>query len=106
MPDPVEASRSQMPTRPLMLVFASAFGFSTAFYLPLSVVPFYATYTPPRMQYGAARSKTGGSPIDPSLTLTQMQCPAIVSDTRNIKPVVHPGFASLCKAKQPRTAHS
>jgi hypothetical protein len=42
MPDPVEASRSQMPTRPLMLVFASAFGFSTAFYLPLSVVPLYA----------------------------------------------------------------
>jgi hypothetical protein len=63
MPDPVEASRSQMPTRPLMLVFASAFGFSTAFYLPLSVVPFYATYTPPRMQYGAARSKPEAAPL-------------------------------------------
>jgi hypothetical protein len=31
MADPVEASRPLMPTRPLMLVFASAFGFSTAF---------------------------------------------------------------------------
>jgi hypothetical protein len=35
MPDPVEALRLRMPTRPLMLVFASAFGFSTAFYLLL-----------------------------------------------------------------------
>jgi hypothetical protein len=42
MPNPVEASRPLMPTRPLMLVFASAFGISTAFYLLLSVVPLYA----------------------------------------------------------------
>ena len=42
MPDPVEASRPLMPTRPLMRMFASAFGFSTAFYLLLSVVPLYA----------------------------------------------------------------
>ena len=31
-----------MLTRPLVLVFASSFGFSTSFYLLLSVVPIYA----------------------------------------------------------------
>ena len=31
-----------MLTRPLVLVFASSFGFSTSFYLLLSVVPLYA----------------------------------------------------------------
>jgi MFS family permease len=32
-----------MLTRPLVLVFVSSFGFSTSFYLMLSVVPLYAT---------------------------------------------------------------
>lgn len=43
MPGPVEVSRPRMLTRPLVLVFVSSFGFSTSFYLMLSVVPLYAT---------------------------------------------------------------
>ena len=43
MPGPVEVSQPRMLTRPLVLVFVSSFGFSTSFYLMLSVVPLYAT---------------------------------------------------------------
>jgi MFS family permease len=43
MPGPDEVSRPRMLTRPLVLVFVSSFGFSTSFYLVLSVVPLYAT---------------------------------------------------------------
>jgi hypothetical protein len=43
MTGPVEVSRPRMLTRPLVLVFVSSFGFSTSFYLMLSVVPLYAT---------------------------------------------------------------
>ena len=43
MAGPVEVSRPRMLTRPLVLVFVSFFGFSTSFYLMLSVVLLYAT---------------------------------------------------------------
>src|SRR5215213_570547 len=42
MPTPVESSPLRVVTRPLGLVFAASFGFSTSFYLMLSVVPLYA----------------------------------------------------------------
>jgi hypothetical protein len=42
---PCEASRPRMLTRTLVLVFASVFGFSTAFYPLLSVVLLYAATT-------------------------------------------------------------
>ena len=43
MAGPDEVPRPRMLTRPLVLVFVSSFGFSTSFYLMLSVVPLYAT---------------------------------------------------------------
>jgi hypothetical protein len=42
-PATVKNPRPRAMTRPLALVFASSFGFSTSFYLMLSVVPLYAT---------------------------------------------------------------
>jgi hypothetical protein len=45
--------------------------------------------------------------LDPSLTLTHTQCPAIVvSKARNRKPLVYAGIAYLCNPQQPLTAHS
>jgi hypothetical protein len=35
-----------------------------------------------------------------------MQKPAIVSNTENRKPLIYAGFANLCNAQQPLTAHS
>ena len=46
------------------------------------------------------------TPLDPSLTLTRAQHPAIVCKTGNRKPVVYAGFAILCNAQQPLPAHS
>ena len=43
---------------------------------------------------------------DPSLTLTRMQYPAMVCNTRNRKPAFYAGFAHPCNAQQPLTAHS
>jgi predicted MFS family arabinose efflux permease len=42
VPVPVEGKRRRMMTRPLLLVFVSAFGSSMGFYLLVSVVPLYA----------------------------------------------------------------
>jgi hypothetical protein len=44
--------------------------------------------------------------LDPSLTLTRTQYPAIVSNRENRKPFVYAGFANPCNAQQPLTAHS
>ena len=46
------------------------------------------------------------TPLDPSLTLTRTQYPAIVGNTENEKPFIYAGFATLCNAQQPLTAHS
>jgi hypothetical protein len=45
-------------------------------------------------------------PVDPNLTLTRMQYPAIVGKTENRKPFRYAGFANLCNLQQPLTAHS
>jgi hypothetical protein len=44
--------------------------------------------------------------LDPSLTLTRTQYPAIVGNTGYRKPFVYAGFANPCNAQQPPTAHS
>jgi hypothetical protein len=44
--------------------------------------------------------------LDPSLTLTRTQYPAIVSKRRNNKLLIYAGFANPCNAQQPLTAHS
>jgi hypothetical protein len=44
--------------------------------------------------------------LDPNLTLTRTQYPAIVSNAGNRKPFIYAGFASPCNAQQPMTAHS
>jgi hypothetical protein len=46
------------------------------------------------------------TPLDPTLTLTRTQCPAKVGNTENGKPFIYAGFAPLCNAQQPVTAHS
>jgi hypothetical protein len=42
----------------------------------------------------------------PSLTLTRTRYPAMVCKIENIKPFVYAGFARVCNAQQPPTAHS
>ena len=42
--------------------------------------------------------------IDPNLTLTRTQCPAIVGNTANRKPYSHTVFANPCNGQQPLTA--
>jgi hypothetical protein len=44
--------------------------------------------------------------LDPSLTLTRTQYPAIVGNAGNRKPLVYAGIANLCNPQQPLTAHS
>ena len=44
--------------------------------------------------------------LDPSLTLTRTQYPAIVGNARTRKPFVYAGFANPCNAQQLLTAHS
>jgi hypothetical protein len=44
--------------------------------------------------------------LDPSLTLTRTQHSAIPSNRGNKKPLIYAGFANLCNAQQPLTAHS
>jgi hypothetical protein len=44
--------------------------------------------------------------LDPSLTLTRTQYPAIVGKTENTKPFVYAAFASLCKPLQRLIYHS
>jgi hypothetical protein len=44
--------------------------------------------------------------LDPSLTLTRTQYPAIVGKAGNRKPVVYAGFATPCNPQQLLTAHS
>src|ERR671910_2443214 len=44
--------------------------------------------------------------FDPNLTLTRTQYPAIVGNRENKKPLIYAGFASVCNAQQPLTAHS
>src|SRR5215216_3806039 len=44
--------------------------------------------------------------LDPSLTLTRTQHPAIVSNPENRKRFTYARFASVCNAQQPLTAHS
>ena len=46
------------------------------------------------------------TPVDPSLTLTRMQCPAIVSKRENKNSLRNAGNANLCNAQQPLTAQS
>src|SRR5215210_5232608 len=45
-------------------------------------------------------------PLDPSLTLTRTQYPAILGNRGNKKPFAYAGFANLCNVQQPLTAHS
>ncbi len=45
-------------------------------------------------------------PVDPNLTLTRMQYPATVGNRENRNPFTYAGFANLCNAQQPMTAHS
>jgi hypothetical protein len=45
-------------------------------------------------------------PLDPNLTLTRMQCPAIVGKRGNKRSLTYAGYASLCNPQQPLTAHS
>ena len=54
--------------------------------------------------YGGA--SFGARPLDPSLTLTRTQRPAIVSNPENRKPFTYAGFANPCNPQQPLTAHS
>ena|SRR5215217_1485149 len=44
--------------------------------------------------------------IDPSLTLTRTQCPAIVSNRENRNPFTYARFASVCKPQQLLSTHS
>ncbi len=44
--------------------------------------------------------------LDPSLTLTRMQNPAMVGNTGNRKPPVYAGFAIPCNVQKRLTAHS
>jgi hypothetical protein len=44
--------------------------------------------------------------LDPSLTPTRTQYPAMASNTENGKPFIYAGFATLCNAQQLLTAHS
>src|SRR5215216_7023444 len=44
--------------------------------------------------------------LDPSLTLTRTQHAAIPGNRGNKRSLIHAGFAILCKAQQPLTAHS
>src|SRR5215204_1607201 len=44
--------------------------------------------------------------LDPSLTLTRTQHPAIVGNAGNRKPFVYAVCANRCNARQPLTAHS
>ena len=46
------------------------------------------------------------TPIDPSLTLTRTQYPAIVGNRGNRKPLSYAAFASPCNTQQPLTDHS
>ena len=46
------------------------------------------------------------TPLDSSLTLTRTQYPATVGKVGNRKPPIYAGFAILCNAQQPLTAHS
>ena len=46
------------------------------------------------------------TPLDPSLTLTRTQYPAIVGKRGNNESLIYAGFARLCNAQQPLTAHS
>jgi hypothetical protein len=44
--------------------------------------------------------------LDPSLTLTRTQCPAIVGKRGTEESLIYAGFANPCNAQQPLTAHS
>jgi hypothetical protein len=44
--------------------------------------------------------------LDPSLTLTRTQHPAIVGNTGNNESLTYAEFANPCNAQQPLTAHS
>ena len=46
------------------------------------------------------------NPLDPSLTLTRTQCPAIVGNRGNKEPRSYAESANLCNPQQPLTAHS
>ena len=46
------------------------------------------------------------TPLDPSLTLTRTQYPAMVGKAGNRRPLTYAGFASQCNTQQPLTAHS
>jgi hypothetical protein len=43
---------------------------------------------------------------DPNLTLTRMQCRAIVGNTGHRRCDIYAGFANPCNAQQPLTVHS
>jgi hypothetical protein len=44
--------------------------------------------------------------VDPNLTLTQTQYPAIVGNAENNESLTYAEFANLCNAQQLLTAHS
>ena len=46
------------------------------------------------------------TPPDLNLTLTRTQYAAMASNAANRKPFIYAGFATLCNAQQPLTAHS
>ena len=54
----------------------------------------------------AMRNPRRVTPLDPSLTLTRTQYPAIPSNRGNEKPLIYAGFANPCDVQQPLTAHS
>ena len=61
---------------------------------PVGSLRSYASYCPPLTL------------VDPILTLTRTQYPAIVGNTENRKPCFYAGFANPCNSQQPLTVHS
>jgi len=81
---------------------------------------YYAPYPPSCLRRTVSRTKMlmrisetrqepamlNPQPLDPSLTLTRTQYPAIVGNTGNTNPFRYRGFANSCNAQQHLTAHS
>ena len=58
----------------------------------------------PRLAVGTAIYRAG--PVDPSLTLTRTQHPAITGNRGNRIPLIYAEFANPCNAQKRPTAHS
>jgi hypothetical protein len=59
-----------------------------------------------RMRFAKEVTSRNSRTLDPSLTLTQTQCPAIVSNRGNREPFVYAGFATSCNHLHRLTANS